>query len=282
VKYLSVIRSEMAYLTNNAPNNPCDHTMVKRLLKGVASELGREVKKARPMTLDDLDRICAKFSDPDRVWDCAIVFLSLLCFWACLRLGNVIPKKLSERSAQNLIRFQDISRVDQALHLRIGRSKTNFSGAKDPHLLVLTDPRLLQAFENLRRVLNPAPSDLLARYSAKKSHSFTRGRFVDLINSALEVRVSGHSFRRGYVIAAMEAGIPMEIIMLMGDWKDVRSVLSYARGATPNLSVATQVNQAINLMQSSSDLIYQSIQAERVTRRQLFPAHSSGTLAGNL
>jgi hypothetical protein len=223
-----------ASFTHPALENPVRNPEVKLFLKGVARQLGKDVEKAEPCTLDHLARL-GKWSmeqpnDPVRA---SVHFLALVAFWGCLRLGCLLPKR-PER-AWRTPSLADVRIVGSALVLTIRESKT-IQFRERTHQVELpahNDPLLcpLRAFNRWMTILLPQSSQTrLSALSSTRNELLSRSRFLDLVNKAIAPLppLTGHSFRRGFVRLALLLGVPIDRLMHHGDWKSLEVAMSYA------------------------------------------------------
>ena len=70
--------------------------------------------------------------------------------------------------------------------------------------------------------------------------------------------VTGHSFRRGFTLEALRLGIPLERIMIHGDWSHEEPVLSaYAVGAVlPSVCIVPTEGLRLDATQSAAGVVF--------------------------
>ena len=261
--------------------SPTDAYLFKCHMRGCARHLGCERKKATPMTLATLARISTALAPastkPSSAWNECLAFIPHLAFWGCLRLGNLVAPAINDQSVRQLICHGDLLYDARAnvLRVTIRRSKTNFNGAKAPHLLTLANPVLIRAYLRLIRRRAFRPTDLVCTYS--RGLAFTRQRFLQLINKAVNSTpgpaippATGHSFRRGHAVCALEAGVPLHVIMLQGDWATTRSMTGYVRDAVPSAEQARETSSLIEARDLATRATNDALLTAALARRLIF------------
>ncbi len=246
VKYLGVLRRAWGFDHGAAAPNPCESQAVTYLLQAVRRVLKDTTQRARPITLEDLRTIIQGFAgDSARMQ--AARFAALILFWGALRLGSLAPsgkKDDFERLCWSDIEVLWDGSTATGLRVVFRYSKTN-QFQQRRHIVVIAAIPMEPALCPVRAFLEAQPN----RHSPVLS-GWTFSAFVTALAQAVPAvedtphtkgRVTGHSFRRGFVRLATELGMDTPTIMLHGDWKDPRSVKHYAEGA----AVATDLVQRV-------------------------------------
>ncbi len=227
---------------------PLDNVAVSprslRFVKAVARTLNSTKQRARPIQPDELCLLAKKlpFAYPPPVAK-LVMFVALLTFWGCLRLGTCL---LKEGSLLEVVTWEDVWFDGVNLFVTIFRDKT-VREFDDGHRIILkaipshpwlcpVQAYLAYARECMQLSLNATAP--VAQYAAGVSLSFDE--FLDILNALLPGRkatasckghFTGHSFRRGHAQAAIKCGIEVQDLMLFGNWKSAPSVRNYTAGA---------------------------------------------------
>jgi len=247
VKYLGVLRRAWALDNGTGAPNPCESRAVTYLLQAVRRVLMDTTQRARPLTLEDLRRIVRSFAGVSQRMRAAR-FGALILFWGALRLGSLTPSGKGddfERLCWDDIEVLRDGTGATGLRVVFRYSKTN-QFQQRRHIVVIAAIPMEPALCPVRAFLEARPAD---PHSPVLS-GWTFETFVTALAQAVlavedtphtKGRVTGHSFRRGFVRLATELGMDTPTIMLHGDWKDPRSVKHYAEGA----AVATDLVQRV-------------------------------------
>ena len=231
--YVDFLGRATLFTSPGAPN-PAQHPEVQLFLRGVARKLGKGVKKAEPCQLAHLRAITRwAQSCPEDVNAQTAAMVALFAFWGCLRIGNLIPKAGASKSA--LLTVGDVRLESDAVILTVRDSKT-IRFAERTHQVQLPaqeDPLLCprQAFTRWILLLRrPSSQTPLCALCTTTGATLSRSRFLDLVNLAAHPlpKLTGHSFRRGYVRLAFIRGVPIWQIMHHGDWRTLEVAMSYA------------------------------------------------------
>jgi len=208
--------------------------------------LGDAKCKARPITIEEVRAIVRRYPH-----DPLIGLIAIIAFWCGMRMGQLLPT-LAQPNASTLL-LSDIMPNLDAVVVASCRSKTNLFGERKHTVRIVNgeDPEVCLAYA-LRRVRATLSLAQLADPKLRLADARPRGgtlffsTFLYLANAAVprqpatkfvKGHLTGHSWRRGFVHAALEAGFTIEQIMIHGDWKHSDAVLSfYAVGsAVPSI-----------------------------------------------
>ena len=195
-------------------------------LKGISRLNPRQVKRAKPITIDillalyeDLD-----FSEPENiVYWCLFIF----AFFLLARKSNLVPTSQQDILRRRFLAINDIKYCEKYILVHINWSKTIQFGEREIicPLIRMKDHRLcpVTAFERLlllkikccNGALFTLPSGSCITY-----HLFQKKLRSCLTSVGLEAKnYSSHSFRRGFATLAFQSDMPPEYIQLLGDWK---------------------------------------------------------------
>jgi hypothetical protein len=212
-------------------SNPVQHPHVQLFLQGLARRLGKTAEKAEPCTLDHLRRLSrAAEQAPQDVSLATTRLLALIAFWGCLRFGTLVPK----HDAAKAVRLLDIALESGALVITVRHSKTiQFAErVKVIHLPARDDLTLcpVRAFIRWILLLQPRSSQTtLNALSATSNATLSRSAFLTRANQVCHplVLLTLHSFRRGFVRLALQSGVPIDRLMMHGDWRSMGVAMSY-------------------------------------------------------
>jgi hypothetical protein len=231
--YLGFV-GQLAQFATGANSNPVSHPHVVLFMKGVGRYLGKAVKKAEPCTLQHLRALSlASVADPVSVPLATAALIATIAFWGCLRLGIFLPKTDLGRA----LLVSDLKVSPSSITVAIRHSKTIQFEERVKLVDVPARVDLLACpLEAIRRwtlawQLHSSPHSF-ARPSLKLTEGLSRSTFLKLIADIPLAHslppLSGHSFRRGYVLLALTSGVSIERLMLHGDWRSLEVALSYA------------------------------------------------------
>lgn len=177
----------------------------------------------------------------------------LTTFWACLRLASTVPKSTTRPAdLAPLVRLGSFRKIDGVLHVGLSRHKTNQDNSRvdwipvGPRQDTLSVRRALRAFKAAWfRVTGRRPSRATFISSVAPGKTFTRSTFLASLNKLLRgrfrVRVRGHSFRRGFALCYIRAGLPILGLKRHGLWKS-DAVLGYLDDAPRPTHPVTLIN----------------------------------------
>lgn len=222
--------------------NPAASLQSHWAVMAVKRKLGDERQRARPITLDEVRKACREVQGSSEN-QAAFRFILLLAWQGAFRLGQLLPS--SDDQHQHCMEWEDIVVDGDSLLVTARRSKTNLLRAKTRtirvHAALESSLCIVRAYHTLQRLrasriwLNKtklanlcSTMDTFAKFVAQLQRSIPPKPDTPLEKGT----ISGHSCRRGFTKAALAAGIPLERIMIHGDWSHADSVLdSYAVGA---------------------------------------------------
>jgi site-specific recombinase XerD len=208
-------------LSKNA--DPSKAPEVVLALKRMHRRIGRQQAQATPLTRDVLDKLLAQCDDDIRGLRNKVL----------LQLGYETMRRRSELCN---FRFDDlIESSKRGPAIRLVRSKTDQEGAS----------RLIPISENLFRVIQTWQkvadiSGAILRSVDRHGNVSNRlnpgsiGLIINALYRGCEINesvqiFSGHSFRVGAALDLLEAGTPIELIMLRGGWRSSDNAMGYLR-----------------------------------------------------
>lgn len=214
-------------------NSPTKTPEVKIALKKMHRTIGRQQKQAHPLTLDLLEQLLKK---------CGTT-LSGRRNELLLRIGYETMRRSSEICS---FCFEDLKTLPNghfALNLR--RSKTDQLG--DGKLIPISD-LLADKITQWKKRIKASEGRILR--SIRKDNKTLGYQLspasVSIILVDLQYRarrrdiphLSGHSFRVGAALDMLNAGVPLEKIMLRGGWRKETTTLRYLQSWVDNVNPA--------------------------------------------
>lgn len=217
------------HLFNNAEVGNFQHLAIKLMMKGLARLKRHMPKQAAPITPEILlaFRQHLDLTDPN---DASFWALFILAFFLMARKSNLVPdNKCNFDPSKQLIRA-DIQINRQGLLVSLKWSKTLQMGGRVHRVPLLTMPDSAlcprEAYVNMcRRVPGNGGEPVFKSKEGRKWVPLTYNMFQTKLKFlchqvGLEpADYSSHSFRRGGATFASEAGVPRNLIMLIGDWR---------------------------------------------------------------
>lgn len=208
-------------LSKNA--DPCKAPEVVLALKRMHRRIGRQQTQATPLTRDVLDKLLAQCDNDIRGLRNKVL----------LQLGYETMRRRSELCN---FRFEDLLESSKrGPAIRLVRSKTDQEGAS--RLIPISEEtfstikawqkvadisgailRSVDRHGNVGNCLNPGSIGLIINTLYRSGE----------INKP-EQTFSGHSFRVGAALDLLEAGTPLERIMLRGGWRSSDNAMGYLR-----------------------------------------------------
>ena len=208
-------------LSKNA--DPSKAPEVVLALKRMHRRIGRQQAQATPITRDVLDKFLAQCNDDIRGLRNRVL----------LQLGYETMRRRSELCN---FRFEDIIETSKrGPAIRLVRSKTDQEGAS--RLIPISEDLfiVLQTWQKVADI-----SGVMLRSVDRRGNIGNRlnpgsiGLIINTLYRRCEIYepeqiFSGHSFRVGAALDLLEAGIPLELIMLRGGWRSSDNAMGYLR-----------------------------------------------------
>jgi len=203
--------------------DPTKDPEVVLALKRMHRRIGRQQSQATPLTRDVLEKMLVQCKDDIRGLRNKVLLL----------LGYETMRRRSELCN---FRFEDLTESPKrGAAIRLVRSKTDQEG--NTKLIPISDKllaaigqwqekadisgpilRSVDRYGNVGNSLNPSSIGLILNtlYDGCRTQESER-------------RFSGHSFRVGAALDLLEAGTPLELIMLRGGWRSSDNAMGYLR-----------------------------------------------------
>lgn len=227
-QYLNVVR--LLHLEAGLQNPIADNYQLNTVLAGLKRDLGSSVNRKLPITPDILLRI-KPFINTSLARDNVFWAVTLTMFFGLLRKSNALPPSSNTFTPAKHLTRSDLSVLGSGIAVTIRHSKT--IQHKDRHhtvfLPTMPDHPLCPVtavLAALRHTLGaPQDSPAFTLPSAGGPTTYTQPMFAKQLDSYLtlakiDTRSYGtHSLRRGGASVALQAGIPVEYIRIMGDWQ---------------------------------------------------------------
>ena len=228
---------------------------------------GAAKQRARPITADEVKTACAGvygsigFKLTFRV--------ILLTGWlGALRLGQLLPSGKATKK-QMMLQDLEVNERARSVYISSRRSKTNVFRER-AHTIEIPEAAgsgldLYTALQELLAYRRQQGLPLNVRICELDAGLATFAKFVAVLGKLIPPRaptiyvkghVTGHSLRRGFTVAALEAGFSIDQIMLHGDWKQPSSILSaYSVGAVlPSIALNSFHERRSNLVRPANVL----------------------------
>jgi integrase len=226
-KYLNIIR--LLHLECGLANPLEDNWALDSVLRGIKRILGETPKRKLPLSPDILVRIkdLLNFDSPVHVvfWAACMVM-----FFGLFRKSNVLAPGGVFDPQKNLCR-SDFFLHHWGLEIRVRWSKTIQNKERSlsvpiPYIMghsLCPASAVIKAFNLTRSAPRDGPAFVYPVMQGVEPLRYPR--FLKLLRHYLgrlglaSGQYAGHSFRRGGATLALQAGIPGDIIMQLGDWK---------------------------------------------------------------
>jgi len=208
-------------LSKNA--DPSKAPEVVLALKRMHRRIGRQQAQATPLTRDLLDKLLAQCDDDIRGLRNRVLLL----------LGYETMRRRSELC--NFC-FEDLKESSKrGCAIRLVRSKTDQEGAS--RLIPISEDlfRVIQTWQE-RADISGAILRSVDRHGniGNRLNPGSLGLIINTLYRRCEIHepeqiFSGHSFRVGAALDLLEAGTPLELIMLRGGWRSSDNAMGYLR-----------------------------------------------------
>ena len=227
-KYLNIIR--IVSLECGFKNPLQDNWRLKTLLTGIKRIKGTSVVQKLPITPDILLSIRARL-DLAQTTDTVFWAICLVLFFGLLRKGNAMASSLDGFDESRHLRRCDFQAHSWGLEVCIRWSKTIQFKERTLSIPLPIIPKhqlcpaaaVVRAFSVTKGASPTGPAFVVP--INKKYVPFTYPSFLSKLRLILKnvglpvTEYAGHSFRRGGASWALEAGLPGEIIQMLGDWR---------------------------------------------------------------
>ena len=199
--------------------------ILKLTLRGIRRLNTHVPRQALPMTPNILIQIkaCLDFTDSN---DCTFWSICLTAFFLLLRKSNLIPDTLSNYDASKLLCRNDLCWTSHCVVVTLRWAKTNQFHEIMTYPLPRIEGSQLCPYTALAQAIKKVPA---ARNSLcflrADGKPFTYYQFHTKLRKCLALcghdpsLYSSHSFRRGVCTFSFLAGVPTELIKVLGGWK---------------------------------------------------------------
>jgi integrase len=208
-------------LSKNA--DPSKAPEVVLALKRMHRRIGRQQAQAAPLTRDLLEILLSQCDDDIRGLRNRVL----------LQLGYETMRRRSELCN---FRFEDlIESSKRGPAIRLVRSKTDQEGAS---MLIPISEETFSAIKAWQKIADISGTILRSvdRHGnvGNRLNPGSIGLIINALYSRCEINepeqiFSGHSFRVGAALDLLEAGTPLELIMLRGGWRSSDNAMGYLR-----------------------------------------------------
>lgn len=252
-QYLNIIR--LLHISSGLPNPLENNFTIHYVLRGIHRSIASPPARKLPITPSLLVSILSKL-DLTLCHDAAVWAVCLVMFYGLLRRSNVLSSSWSQFTASKHLCHRDLSFTTVGAHLAIRWSKTNQYAQRNRVIpLPAMRDHVLCPVKALFNYVSKAPtmthpSPLFIVPSRSGAKPLSPSSFVLSIRTALShcnVNTSdyaGHSFRRGGASWAFQAGLPVDTIRQLGDWRS-NAYMDYIVMDTPSM------HRAIHKMQTA-------------------------------
>ena len=214
------------------PNPLSDNWVLTSVIKGIRRTLGVPPSPRLPITVPLLFRIrsrlnlnCSKHAS---FWA-----ICLVAFFGLFRKSHLLPESEAKFDPRKMFTRSDFSFFEGQVHINVRWSKTIQLGQRTvtvPLIAAPSSPLCPVSAIRCAFAMNPACSQSSQAFSWRdsatcRSSIFTYKSFMTCMKSILlQLGISPdlygtHSFRRGGATYALEAGVSLDTISLLGDWK---------------------------------------------------------------
>ena len=206
-----------------------DSRILKILITGIRRRMAHMVKQALPITPKILGDM-RQFLNVSSVHDSVFWAISLLAFFTVCRKSNLVPNTAARFDPAKQLTRGSISSGKQGLLVSLGWTKTIQFGHRRLNIPVVPIKGSLlcpvRAYKTMCRLI-PAP-DAAPAFAIPVNGSlqpYTYRAWMARLRQLLSRtgrradKFSCHSFRRGGATFAFQAGVPSEMVKLLGDWR---------------------------------------------------------------
>lgn len=198
--------------------NPAEHPLVREVCRGIKRRLGVAGKQAKPLLPVDLARWLPLLGDgPTGIRDASI-----------LTMGLAGGFRRSELAA---LRVDDVEETERGLIVTVRRSKTDQAGEGLLKGIAFGRNAVTCPVERWRAWRGIFPDEESAYGVSDKTVVRAVKRLVKLGGENPD-DYSGHSLRAGFVTAAVQAGVPADVIMRQTGHKSHEVMNRYIRRAS--------------------------------------------------
>ena len=238
-QYLNIVR--LVHLELGLNNPLADNFHLKTLLNGIRRSSRKSMCQKLPLTIGHLTQIRSVL-DLNAIPDACFFAILTTCFFGLLRIGNVTRGSHDP----SFVTRGDVVFCACGLLLRVRRSKTIQFGERLHNAVLPSYPGHplcpVSALRNFLALSGDGFDSSVCLFSFRNRHSlfvpsayWVRSKLRKIL-SQLHLPSSSfstHSLRRGGATWLLNAGVPLHVIRLLGDWKS-DAVFQYLRPSPEN------------------------------------------------
>lgn len=227
-KYLNILRIMQREL--GMPNPLHDNWMLDTVLKGIKRDKGAQTRRKLPITPSILLGIKSRL-DLQQPKDLVFWAVCMVAFFGLFRKSNLLPVSGAKFDPKKHLTRGDIAKCQSGLTVHVKWSKTiqfleRMFYVPLPFLKghPLCPVGAVLQLLSLSGDLNPS-APLFSFHTPQGVNILTQARFTKQLQDIIQCmglpkeHYSGHSFRRGGASWAFQAGVPGEMIQVLGDWR---------------------------------------------------------------
>ena len=223
LNYLSGVRT--LHILLDLPTHEFDHVLVRLTLKGLHRCNKFVHKPAPPVTLEILDKIYNTL-DLSKEDDCIFWAVTLVGFFLLLRKCNLVPDTAGQFNPDKQIKRSDLQVESDHIKVTLRWTKNHqFNNEALVFALpVIEDSNLCPVTAVLRVLYMVAGSGQESIFKRSNGSTYSYRNLqakLSLVSDqiGLSQKLTSHSLRAGGATAAFLAGVPSEIIKILGHWK---------------------------------------------------------------
>lgn len=212
------------------PNPLLDNWSLKTVLSGIKRVHGVPPKPRLPMTLNILLGL-RSLLNLNNSFHASFWAICLTAFFGLFRKVHLLPESAAKFDQTKQFTRYDFSPSVHGFNIHVRWSKTIQFGQRTVIIPIVSRPGSLlcpvaaitQAFALCPGA--PVTSPAFCWYNSAKFSVLTYKAFMEFLKQSLlrlgipAVQYGSHSFRRGGASFALESGVPLDVISIMGDWK---------------------------------------------------------------
>ena len=226
-QYLNIVR--ILHLEWGLPNPLLQNFHLSSTLQGIRRHLEDAATRKAPITPALLLQLQSRL-DLSNPADTVIWAGALLMFFTLLRRSNVMPPSATGFDSARHLRRCDITFTPEGALIRVRWTKTIQFRERELRIPLcrLRDHPLCPTTALFLALSHspgaPASGPALTFPKGRSYRVLTPSMFIDRVRAALgdvcdSQTLAGHSFRRGGACWAYTAGVPIDTIRQLGDWK---------------------------------------------------------------
>ena len=213
------------------PNPLLDNWHLHSLLKGISRVKGCQTKPKQPMTISILLRLYRLLNLHSSL-HCSFWAICLVGFFGMFRKSHMVSTSSLSFDSSKQFTKEDFQFFSDHVRIRVRWSKVIQFHQRVLFIPLTTIPgsplcpvyAIQQAFRLTASDSIKSPAFSWRHPSFSRSTPFTYGKFMLLFRGFLDQlglctsSYGSHSLRRGGASLALQAGVPIDTIKLMGDW----------------------------------------------------------------